>query len=162
MGYRFCPFTRPSSVNALKGTCGPHLKSRYSFLRGRHFFNDDAGHRVPALVGICIAKVLAVANMEAHLGRTSWDVAVAFNCPGSQEVFVSRANQVHGSINGQWGTTFSIVECEVPALAAVGAAAQSQVTAVAHMQVCVSLTLVEVTSLQMPQHHIAQKIHVFL
>ena len=94
--------------------------SRELRLRFRNFFNIDPGHRIPACVGVSVSITGTIAHPESHAHFAFVNVvAVPLNMADTVNILILSCPHVHKTINWQRSCTFSAIESEIPAFAAV-------------------------------------------
>ena len=89
-------------------------------MRFRNFFNIDPGHRIPACIGVSIFITGTIAHPESHAHFAFVNVvAVPLNMADTVNILILSCPHVHKTINWQRSCTFSAIESEIPAFAAV-------------------------------------------
>ena len=113
------------------------ILSGFLSLRFRDFFNKDPGHWIKACVGVSISINATIPNPESHSHLPFLDiVTVTLNMADTVRI-LGCSSQVNNSINGQGSCTFSTVESEIPAFAAIDTACDSKNTSPVNMEGCV-------------------------
>ena len=104
-----------------------NVLSRDLSLRFWNFFNKDPGHWIPACVDVTISIASTITNPESYAHLAFVDVvAVALNMADAMGIFTTSFKHVHNTVNWKGAWTFSTVESEIPAFAAIVTAPDSQ------------------------------------
>ena len=94
--------------------------SRDLRLRFRNFFNEDPGNGIPAFVGVSISIMITIADSESYAHLAIVDVVtVPFNMANTEKILILSCQHEHNTVNWQRSWTFSTVESEIPAFAAI-------------------------------------------
>ena len=116
-----------------------YVLSRDLSLRLWNFFNKDPGHWIPACVGVIVTAVSStISDREPYAHLAFVDVvAVALNMADAKEIFTTSFIHVHNTVNWKGAWTFSTIESEIPAFAAVVTAGDSKIASPVNMERCV-------------------------
>ncbi len=113
-------------------------------LRFPNFFNKDPGHWIPPCVGVIISISGTITDPESHAHLASVDVVtVPLNIVYAENILSFWFPHVHNTVNWQGSCTFSTVESEIPAFAAIVTAIDSKNTSPVDMEGCVREVLGE-------------------
>jgi len=101
--------------------------SRDLSLRFGNFFSKDAGHWIPACVGVVTSTVSGtISDPESHAHLAFVDVvAVSLNMANAMGIFTTSFIHAHNTVNWKRAWTFSTVEREILAFAAAVTAVDS-------------------------------------
>ena len=114
----------------------------------RNFFNDQAGHSIPACVTIGVPIPNTISNVDSNSDfALLYVVTVALDKPGSVVVFPSISDPQH-CVNRQGTTALGAVKSDEPSLAAVATSCQIEVSLENNKESSVILGFIEETILQ--------------